>query len=339
VKEFVEEYKKTSGLRPEPHEGINPLDPFPELAQGASSNSGQGMKSLAGVRGQSPRELVLDLRNVSHVYNENSVFEKKAVYDVNLQIGAGEIVAIIGHTGSGKSTLIQHFNGLLKPSAGEVFVCGEDVHGSKRALKGIRQRVGLVFQYPEHQLFEATIYKDVAFGPMKMGLSEDEVRAQTLEALAAVGLGAELHEKSPFELSGGQKRRAAIAGVLAMRPEILVLDEPAAGLDPRGREEIFSQIKKMHETLGITVVLVSHSMDDAARLANRVIVMNGGRVECDGSPADIFMRVEFLHGIGLDTPQISRLMAKLHAVNPKIPARIFTIEDAANALSPGAMQS
>lgn len=275
---------------------------------------------------------IIELRNVSHIYNESSVFEKVALSDISLKISEGEIIAIIGHTGSGKSTLIQHFISLLKPTSGSVLVRGEDINADKSKLKGVRQRVGLVFQYPEHQLFEVTVYKDVAFGPTRMGLSPDEIDRHVIEALEAVGLGKEVYDKSPFELSGGQKRRAAIAGVIAMRPEVLVLDEPAAGLDPCGKEEIFAQIKKMHETLGITVVIVSHSMDDAARLAKRVLVMNKGRLICDGTPSDIFIQGEFLKSIGLDTPQISRLMARLNAKYPLIPTRVFTVEAAAEAI-------
>ncbi|MCL1842185.1 MAG: energy-coupling factor transporter ATPase [Defluviitaleaceae bacterium] len=266
------------------------------------------------------------------MYNANSVFEKAAFKDVNLSIYKKEIVAIIGHTGSGKSTLIQHFNALLKPTAGVVLVGGEDIHAGKTCLKSIRQRVGLVFQYPEHQLFETTIYKDVAFGPSRMGLSQEETDKNVTDALEAVGLGAEIYEKSPFELSGGQKRRAAIAGVLAMRPEILILDEPAAGLDPRGKEKIFAQIKKMHEILGITIILVSHNMDDAARLANRVLVMNDGRLVLDGTPDFVFRQADFLKSVGLDTPQISQLTAQMGLQN------IFTPEAAANAIQKAVKQ-
>jgi energy-coupling factor transport system ATP-binding protein len=272
----------------------------------------------------------IELKNVTHIYNANSVFEKVALSEINLQIKKGEIVAIIGHTGSGKSTLIQHFNALLEPTSGKILIDGEEIDKTK--IKNIRRRVGLVFQYPEHQLFEVSVYKDVAFGPARMGLSQEEIDASTIAALEIVGLGEEFYDKSPFEISGGQKRRAAIAGVLAMRPEILVLDEPAAGLDPRGKKEIFAQIKKMHEQLGITVVLVSHSMEDAAGLASRVIVMNKGRVECDGAPEEIFSRGEFLKSIGLDSPQISRLMTRLNEKNPLIPTRIFTVEEAAEVL-------
>jgi len=274
----------------------------------------------------------IELNNVSHIYAANSVFEKVALCDASLQIQRGEIIAIIGHTGSGKSTLIQHFNALLKPTSGEVLFDGENIHADKKRMREIRQKVGLVFQYPEHQLFEISVYKDVAFGPTRMGLPPSEVDACVKNALEAVGLSQDCWEKSPFELSGGQKRRAAIAGVLAMRPQVLVLDEPTAGLDPQGREEIFAQIKKMHSDLGLTIVIVSHSMDDAARLANRIVVMNAGKIECDGTPSEIFTRGEFLQEIGLDTPQISQLMARLGQVQPGISTHIFTVEDAANAL-------
>jgi len=272
------------------------------------------------------------LQNLTHIYSANSVFEKKAIDNVNLEINTGEMVALIGHTGSGKSTLIQHLNALLKPTSGKIFINGEDIHANKKRLKSIRQRVGLVFQYPEHQLFEVNVYKDVAFGPMRMGLTPDEVDNQVKSALETVGLGQEHYDKSPFELSGGQKRRVAIAGVLAMRPEILILDEPAAGLDPSGREEILSQIKHMHKSLGLTVLLVSHSMDDAARLSNRILVMNQSKLILDGTPTSVFSQGEMLKSIGLDVPQISTIMSYLNKENPNIPTGIFSIEDATKVL-------
>jgi len=275
---------------------------------------------------------LIELKNITHIYNIGSAFEKKAVNDISLKIAAGEMVALIGHTGSGKSTLIQHFNALLKPTSGEVLLNGEDIHADKNKLKSVRQRVGLVFQYPEHQLFESDVFKDVAFGPTRMGLTEEEINERVKSALEVVGLTEEDYTKSPFELSGGQKRRAAIAGVLAMRPEVLVLDEPSAGLDPRGREEILSQIKHMHVTLGLTVILVSHSMDDAARLTDRILVLNQGKLVCDGSPIDVFAQDEMLKGIGLDVPQISRLMTQLNKVNPAIPTGVFSIDEAASAI-------
>jgi len=268
----------------------------------------------------------IQIKSLSHTYNEGSVFEMRALADINLSISQGEMVALIGHTGSGKSTLIQHLNGLLKPSSGQVLIEGEDIQAHKANLKAIRQKVGLVFQYPEHQLFEATVYKDVAFGPTRMGLSEEEIDEYVRNALTTVGLGEEFYEKSPFELSGGQKRRAAIAGVLAMRPKILVLDEPAAGLDPKGRNEILSQVKHMHETLGLTVILVSHSMDDAARLTERIMVLNQGKLLYDDTPQKVFTQGEKLTEIGLDIPQMSHLARKLSTINKAIPQDIFTTE-------------
>ena len=264
---------------------------------------------------------IIEIKNLAHTYNAGSVFEKRALDDVNITIQEGEMVALIGHTGSGKSTLIQHLNSLLTPTSGEIFVEGEDINKSN--LKVLRQKVGLVFQYPEHQLFEATVYEDVAFGPTRMGLSPAEIKICVKEALATVGLGEEIYNKSPFELSGGQKRRAAIAGVLAMRPKILILDEPAAGLDPKGRKEILSQIKNMHQSLGITVVLVSHNMDDAARLTERIIVLNKGKVLFDNTPVLVFSEAKTLRKIGLDTPQISQLAVKLGDINPAISKDIF----------------
>jgi len=274
----------------------------------------------------------IELKNLTHVYNPGSVFEKTALNSIDMKINKGQMVAIIGHTGSGKSTLIQHLNALLKPTSGQVLLNSEDIHADKSKLKYVRQRVGLVFQYPEHQLFEATIYKDVAFGPARMGLSENEVAKRVKDALNIVGISEVLYEKSPFEISGGQKRRVAIAGVLAMRPEVLVLDEPAAGLDPGGKDEILSQVKHMHATLGITVILVSHSMDDVARLSYHIFVMSKGELVCDGTPAHVFSQWEMLKSIGLDVPQISQLFIELNKVNPHIPMGAFSVEDAANTL-------
>ncbi|MCL2286312.1 MAG: energy-coupling factor transporter ATPase [Firmicutes bacterium] len=274
----------------------------------------------------------IELKNLTHIYSPGSVFEKTAFSDVNLTINKGEMVAVIGHTGSGKSTLIQHLNALLKPTSGQVFLNGEDIHADKTNLKSVRQRVGLVFQYPEHQLFESTIYKDVAFGPMRMGLSESEIADRVRDALDIVGIDESLYEKSPFEISGGQKRRVAIAGVLAMRPEVLVLDEPTAGLDPAGRDEILAQVKRMHTALGITVILVSHSMDDVARLADRIFVMNKGRLMCDGTPAQVFAQGDMLVSVGLDVPQVSRVFMELNKINPNIP-NVFTVEDAVRTLA------
>ena len=276
---------------------------------------------------------LLRLQNLTHIYNAGSVFEKAALDNVSLTINKGEMVAIIGHTGSGKSTLIQHLNALLKPTSGHVLLDGEDIHADKAKLKGIRQRVGLVFQYPEHQLFEPTIYKDVSFGPTKMDLPKEEIDKRVRNALSTVGIDESLYEKSPFELSGGQKRRVAIAGVLAMQPEILVLDEPTAGLDPAGKDEILSQIKQMHQQLGITVILVSHSMDDVARLSDKIFVMNNSKLLFEGTPAEVFSQGDMLKSIGLDVPQISQLFLELHKNDSSIPTGIFSIEDAVRILT------
>jgi energy-coupling factor transport system ATP-binding protein len=274
----------------------------------------------------------IEIKNLTHIYNPNTSFARKALEDINISIQSGEFVGIIGHTGSGKSTLIQHLNSLIKPSSGKIFIDGEDINADKKNLKAIRQKVGLVFQYPEHQLFEATVFKDVAFGPGTMGLSDAEINERVQEALDVVGISKELQGRSPFELSGGQKRRAAIAGVLAMRPQILILDEPTAGLDPRGREELFGQIKKMHERLKITIVLVSHSMEDIAKLVSRIIVLQNGKLFDDGTPGQIFKRSKDLENIGLASPQISYLMEELKSRGINVPDDIFTIAEAENVL-------
>ena len=290
--------------------------------------------SHCGLDPQSPHPTpLLQLQNLTHTYNTGSVFEKTALDNVNLTITHGEMVAIIGHTGSGKSTLIQHLNALLKPTSGQVLLNGEDIHADKSKLKSIRQRVGLVFQYPEHQLFEQTIYKDVSFGPIKMDLPKEEIDQRVCSALSIVGIDESLYEKSPFELSGGQKRRVAIAGVLAMRPEVLVLDEPTAGLDPGGKDEILHQIKQMHEQLGITVILVSHSMDDVARLCDKIYVMNKSQLMCEGTPADVFSQGDMLKAVGLDVPQISQLFLELNKKDSTVPTGIFSIEDAMRILN------
>lgn len=268
----------------------------------------------------------IEIENLSHVYMKGSPFEKTALDNISFKIESGEFVGIIGHTGSGKSTLIQHFNGLLKPSSGKVLINGMDVTG--KDLKELRRNVGIVFQYPEHQLFEETVFKDVAFGLQKQGLNEDETAARVKNAIKSVGLKDDVLEKSPFELSGGQKRRVAIAGVLVMNPGILVLDEPTAGLDPRGKDELFAIISTLHKKLGMTIILVSHSMEDVARLAGRVIVMNKGRIEMDGRPEIVFREVEKLEKIGLSAPQITYLMKRLKKFIPEINEDVFTIDEA-----------
>jgi len=274
----------------------------------------------------------IEVQGLSCVYSEGTAFEKRALDDIHLTIADGEFLGIIGHTGSGKSTLIQHFNALMKPTAGKVLVDGEDIHADKSKLKSVRQKIGLVFQYPEHQLFEMTVYKDVAFGPENLGLPKDEVENRVREATKLVGIPAEMLEKSPFELSGGQKRRVAIAGVLAMHPRVLVLDEPAAGLDPRGRDEILQSVKEMHATLGITVVLVSHSMEDIAKLVDRIIVMNKGRIAITGSPADVFGQARRLEEMGLAAPQAAYLLDALRGKGFNIPEGLFTTDAAAGAI-------
>lgn len=274
----------------------------------------------------------IKINHLTHVYGENSVFEKKALDDINLEINDGEFIGLIGHTGSGKSTLIQHLNALLVPTSGEVLLNGENIYADKSKLKTIRQKVGLVFQYPEHQLFEMTVYKDVAYGPGNLGLSEDEIDKRVREALETVVLGEEIYEKSPFELSGGQKRRAAIAGVLAMEPEVLILDEPTAGLDPKGRDEILDAIKLMHEKRKITVILVSHSMEDVAKLVDRIVVLAKGKIAVTGTPKEVFAQTEKLESIGLAAPQISYIFSELIQRGYDVPSDVYTVSEATEVL-------
>jgi energy-coupling factor transport system ATP-binding protein len=265
----------------------------------------------------------IEIQNLSYTYMNETPFENKAIKDINLKISDGEFVGIIGHTGSGKSTLIQHLNGLLKPSAGKVFINGVDTTG--KDLKELRKQVGIVFQYPEHQLFEETVYKDIAFGLLKKKVSPQEIRQEVLKVIETVGLTEDVLEKSPFELSGGQKRRVAIAGVLIMKPEILILDEPTAGLDPKGRDEIFGFITQIHKSMGLTVILVSHSMEDIARLVKRVIVMNKGQIALDGSVEEVFSDIDRLEEMGLSAPQVAHLMKGLRALNPAIDDKKYTV--------------
>lgn len=274
----------------------------------------------------------IKINQLTHIYNPDTPFEKIALSDVNLEIESGSFIGIIGHTGSGKSTLIQMFNGLLKPTKGQVLVNDIDIHGEKTDRKKIRQKVGLVFQYPEYQLFEISVYKDVAYGPKNLGLDQAEIKTRVEEALHVVGLEEEMWEKSPFELSGGQKRRVAIAGVLAMQPEMLILDEPTAGLDPKGREELFAQLKEMHTKLGITIVLISHSMEDVAKYAEKLIVLHEGSIAYEGTPREIFIHVEELEKIGLAPPQIKYIIRDLKARGIEIDETILTVEEAAAKL-------
>ena len=273
----------------------------------------------------------LELKNVTQIYSPGTPFEKKALTDVSLKINDGEFVGIIGHTGSGKSTLIQHMNALMTPTSGSVWVDGEDISAAKSKI-AVRRKVGLVFQYPEYQLFEETVLKDVCFGPLNMGLSQQEALASAQNALKTVGLAPELWEKSPFELSGGQKRRCAVAGVLAMKPEVLILDEPAAGLDPAGRREILGIVRQIHLD-GTTVIMVSHSMDDVARLCGRIIVLDDGKIALDGTPAEVFSDTERIQALGLSLPQAAQLKNRLNKRGFDIPDDVFTIEALAEALA------
>ena len=274
----------------------------------------------------------IEVENLTHVYNDGTSMSRKALDNVSFKIDDGEFVAIIGHTGSGKSTLIQHLNALTKPTSGRVLLDGEDINVDKSKLKQIRQKVGLVFQYPEYQLFEMTVFKDVCFGPENMGLSEEEVKKRAVTALNLVGLDESYYAKSPLELSGGQKRRAAIAGILAMGPKVLVLDEPTAGVDPKGRNEILGAINNMHNETGLTVILVSHSMEDVARLADRIIVLNNGKVALMGTPREVFSKVNELEEMGLAAPQTSYVMKGLKEKGINVPEDIYTVEEASEVL-------
>ena len=268
------------------------------------------------------------IEHLNYVYMSGGPYETHALDDVSLTIGDGEFVGLIGHTGSGKSTLVQHLNGLLLPSSGKITVDGLDIADKATDRRAIRRKVGLVFQYPENQLFEETVEKDIAFGPKNLGLDDAEIDRRVRDAMRKVALDYDaLHERSVFELSGGQMRRVAIAGVLAMEPQVLVLDEPCAGLDPRGREEILGLIKRLHEEAGTTIVMVSHSMDDVASLAERVIVMNHGELVMDGAPRDVFACGEELRGMGLDVPQAVQLADKLRERGFDIPEGIYCIEE------------
>ena len=274
--------------------------------------------------------LILD--KINYVYSEGTAYQIQALKDVNLEIRDGQFIGVIGHTGSGKSTLIQHLNGLVKATSGTIYFNGQDIYDEDFDLRELRNRVGLVFQYPEHQLFETTIFDDVCFGPKNQGLSKEEAGLRAFEALRSVGLPEELYYQSPFDLSGGQKRRVAIAGVLAMKPEVLILDEPTAGLDPAGRDEILDLIARMHKEKGITVILVSHSMEDVARFVDRIIVMYGGKVALTGTPKEVFARSEELEKIGLAAPQISYVMKGLKEKGYNVPTDVYTINEAVKAL-------
>lgn len=276
---------------------------------------------------------MIKAENVNYIYQQGMPFERQALYDVNIEIEDGSLVALIGHTGSGKSTLIQHFNALVKPTSGKIIINGIDVTAPKADLRFVRKTVGLVFQYPEHQLFEETVYKDIAFGPKNMGFSDEEIDKRVRESAALVGLKEKHLTRSPFDLSGGQKRRVAIAGVLAMNPKVLILDEPTAGLDPKGRDEILATIKKLHEeNKEMIIIFVSHSMEDVAKTAERVIVMNDGHVEMQGTVAEVFAQAEHLQKIGLNVPQVTLLTDKLRLAGYNLPEHIYTVKYAADAI-------
>lgn len=275
---------------------------------------------------------LLEIKNLSHVYSAGTPFQHAALHDVSLCIERGEFIGLIGHTGSGKSTLIQHLNGLLKPTSGKVLFQGEDIWKDVKFTRETRYHVGLVFQYPEYQLFEETVFKDIAFGPKNMGLSEEEIRARVLRAAGFVGIAESELEKSPFDLSGGQKRRVAIAGVIAMEPEVLILDEPTAGLDPSGRESILQNIRDYQKAQNATVIMVSHSMEEIASNVSRLVVMNDGAVVMTGSPREVFANAQELMAIGLDVPQVTRVFLRLREMGLDVDTSVFTVEQALAAV-------
>ena len=275
---------------------------------------------------------ILEVKNLHHVYSAGTPFEHIALDDISFGVERGEFIGIIGHTGSGKSTLIQHLNGLLKPTSGSILLDGKDIWSDRAFTRQSRFRVGLVFQYPEYQLFEETVYKDIAFGPKNMGLKGEEIDRRVREAAGFVGITEEQLQVSPFDLSGGQKRRVAIAGVIAMEPEVLILDEPAAGLDPEGREEILSNIEAYRKSKNATVIMVSHSMADVARLADRILVLNGAHMAMDGTPEQVFGQAERLEQMGLDIPPVTRVFLKLREMGLDVP-RVYTVEQAVGVLS------
>lgn len=274
----------------------------------------------------------IKVENLTYIYGQGTAFEQYALKDINFEIPDGEFVGLIGHTGSGKSTLIQHLNGLIRQTSGTIFYNGEDIYGEGYSLKALRSKVGLVFQYPEHQLFEVDVFSDVCYGPRNQGLSQEEIKERAKDALIQVGLDEKFWSQSPFELSGGQKRRVAIAGVLAMCPEVLILDEPTAGLDPKGRDEILDQIKMLHEERKMTIILVSHSMEDIARYADRIMVMNHGEKAYDGTPKEVFEHYKELEAIGLAAPRVTYIMHELKERGVPIDDDITTVEEAKQAI-------
>lgn len=274
----------------------------------------------------------IKVKDVNYTYAENTAYEIHVLKDINLEIPDGQFIGLIGHTGSGKSTLVQHLNGLIRATGGRIYFNGRDIYGENFSMKELRSKVGLVFQYPEHQLFEIDVLSDVCFGPKNLGCFREEAERKAREALRMVGMGEEYDKSSPFELSGGQKRRVAIAGVLAMEPEVLILDEPTAGLDPRGRDEILDQIERLQKERGITVILVSHSMEDVARYVDRIIVMDHGQVRFDDAPAEVFRHYKELEEIGLAAPQMTYLMHALREKGADVDTDAATVKEAADAI-------
>lgn len=275
----------------------------------------------------------IQVKNLTHIYSEGMPYESVALTDVSFEIAKGEFVGVIGHTGSGKSTLIQHLNGLLKPKSGTILIDGVDITGKDVKMRDIRRQIGLVFQYPEYQLFEETVHKDVAFGPLNLGLTQEEADERVVEAIGLVGLNYDdIANRSPFELSGGQKRRVAIAGVIAMKPELLILDEPTAGLDPKAHADILEMIERIHEVRQNSIILVSHNMDDIARLADKVLVMDRGKLALSGTPAEVFREAELLESLGLGLPPSAYLMRELQRKGVPVSADVLTIEAAEEEL-------
>ncbi len=275
---------------------------------------------------------IIETKNLSHLYSPGTPFAHYALRDVNFSAERGEFLGIIGHTGSGKSTLIQHLNGLLRPTSGQILFDGQDIYQSKKFTHEIRFRVGLVFQYPEYQLFEETVFKDISFGPKNMGLSEQEVEARVREAAGFVGIPDENLERSPFELSGGQKRRTTIAGVIAMEPDVLILDEPTSGLDPKGRDSILQNIRDYQRAKNATVIMVSHSMEEIASNVDRLVVMNDGGIAMNGTPREVFSRAQELTALGLDIPQVTRVFLRLRELGLPVDSSVYTIEQAKAAI-------
>ena len=286
------------------------------------------------VEGQETLEPILEVKHLTHTYGVGTPFERSAVEDMSFEVERGEFLGIIGHTGSGKSTLIQHLNGLLKPTSGQILLNGRDIWEDPKKIRSVRFQVGLVFQYPEYQLFEETVYKDIAFGPANMGKTGDELDRCVREAAKLVGIRDDQLDKSPFELSGGQKRRVALAGVIAMEPKVLILDEPSAGLDPAGRENLLANIRDIHRNRGTTILMVSHSMDEVAQNVDRILVLKSAHVLMSGTPKEVFARADELLSAGLDVPQVTELADELKAAGMEIPCGILTIDELVEALEP-----